>query len=168
MQTIDAKHTPENTCYPYHPSYSIPVVTVQPSDTPKENAGRQGGPKEILDKILIADFFFILVRFRSEKGDHSSSPSCFRGSRVHEPFPSWSASQCSLSQLPSQHDCNPPQAALAALAIALGVNIATEDDTLAKLWLQLWPVLFQPAIGVLMAGALVSGGINWIREKTQN
>lgn len=56
-------------------------------------------------------------------------------------------------------------AALAALAIAIGVNIATEDDTLAQYWLALWPFVFQPAIGILMAGALVSGGLGWIREQ---
>lgn len=33
------------------------------------------------------------------------------------------------------------------------------------LWYQLWPGVFQPAIGLLMAGALVSGGIGWLRRR---
>lgn len=31
-------------------------------------------------------------------------------------------------------------------------------------WFALWPMVFQPAIGILMAGALVSGGVGWLRE----
>ncbi|MFN6340197.1 MAG: hypothetical protein ACK41W_15935 [Cyanobacteriota bacterium] len=30
---------------------------------------------------------------------------------------------------------------------------------------RLWPPLFQPAIGVLMAGALLSGGLGWWRRQ---
>ncbi|EFJ42107.1 hypothetical protein VOLCADRAFT_77268 [Volvox carteri f. nagariensis] len=34
-------------------------------------------------------------------------------------------------------------------------------------WYPLWPLLWQPALGVLMAGALVSGGLGWLREQQQ-
>ncbi|MDX2273223.1 MAG: hypothetical protein NW237_14920 [Cyanobacteriota bacterium] len=30
-----------------------------------------------------------------------------------------------------------------------------------KLWIQLWLPLFQPALGILMAGAIVSGLASW-------
>ncbi len=33
------------------------------------------------------------------------------------------------------------------------------------LWYSLWEPLFMPAIGILMAGALVSGGVSWINRK---
>ncbi|MDJ0736182.1 MAG: hypothetical protein QNJ47_19315 [Nostocaceae cyanobacterium] len=39
------------------------------------------------------------------------------------------------------------------------------------LWHQLWQPVFNPAIGILMAGAILSGAINWISRKfskTQN
>lgn len=32
-------------------------------------------------------------------------------------------------------------------------------------WYALWLPLFQPAIGLLMAGALVSGAIGWVRRR---
>jgi hypothetical protein len=35
------------------------------------------------------------------------------------------------------------------------------------LWHRLWEPLFQPAIGLLMAGALISGLSSWISEKFQ-
>ncbi|WP_414622323.1 hypothetical protein [Calothrix sp. CCY 0018] len=35
------------------------------------------------------------------------------------------------------------------------------------LWYKLWEPLFTPAIGVLMAGALLSGIISWISRKLE-
>lgn len=31
----------------------------------------------------------------------------------------------------------------------------------------LWPLVFQPIIGVLMLGALVSGGVSWLQGQQQ-
>lgn len=42
---------------------------------------------------------------------------------------------------------------------AAGVNLGLD------LWHKLWIPLFNPAIGVLMAGALISGAISWISRK---
>eukprot|EP00899_Mesostigma_viride_P007105 jgi/Mesvir1/16396/Mv18134-RA.1 len=39
---------------------------------------------------------------------------------------------------------------------------ATGDDSIYKQWVALWNPLFQPAIGALMAGALVSGAIGFM------
>ncbi|MFM2432546.1 MAG: hypothetical protein RLZZ511_3760 [Cyanobacteriota bacterium] len=33
------------------------------------------------------------------------------------------------------------------------------------LWYQLWQPVMQPAIGILMAGALVSGASSWLQKK---
>jgi len=33
------------------------------------------------------------------------------------------------------------------------------------LWYALWEPLFTPAIGILMAGALLSGAIDWVRKR---
>jgi hypothetical protein len=71
--------------------------------------------KELVDKALIADFFFILF-------------------------------------------------ALGWLGAGVGLKSATGVTGLLDAWLALWQWVFQPAIGVLMLGALVSGGIGWLRE----
>ena len=42
-----------------------------------------------------------------------------------------------------------------------GVNDTT---TLLDVWFPLWPVLFQPALGVLMLGALASGAADKLNE----
>ncbi len=34
-----------------------------------------------------------------------------------------------------------------------------------ELWYSLWQPLFTPAIGILMAGALLSGLINWVSKR---
>lgn len=34
-----------------------------------------------------------------------------------------------------------------------------------QLWIRLWVPLFQPALGILMAGALVSGAWGWWAER---
>jgi hypothetical protein len=77
----------------------------------------QSSLKELVDKALIADFFFILF-------------------------------------------------ALGWLGAGVGLKSATGVTSVLDAWLALWQWVFQPAIGVLMLGALVSGGIGWIREKT--
>ncbi|KXZ50077.1 hypothetical protein GPECTOR_18g55 [Gonium pectorale] len=41
------------------------------------------------------------------------------------------------------------------------------SSPLLDAWYPLWPLLWQPALGVLMAGALVSGGLGWLREQQQ-
>ncbi|MBW4561080.1 MAG: hypothetical protein KME32_07940 [Mojavia pulchra JT2-VF2] len=51
--------------------------------------------------------------------------------------------------------------AIAAIADASGFNLGLD------LWHKLWQPVFNPAIGILMAGALLSGLINWISQKFQ-
>ncbi|KAG2482733.1 hypothetical protein HYH03_018364 [Edaphochlamys debaryana] len=41
------------------------------------------------------------------------------------------------------------------------------SSSLLDAWYPLWPILWQPALGILMAGALVSGGIGWVAEQQQ-
>ncbi|KAI7835666.1 hypothetical protein COHA_010405 [Chlorella ohadii] len=74
-----------------------------------------GGLKDAVDKVLIADFFFILF-------------------------------------------------ALAWLGAALAERSALQSTRLLDTWLSLWQWVFQPAIGVLMLGALVSGGVGWAKD----
>eukprot|EP00879_Flechtneria_rotunda_P010460 GHRR01010936.1.p1 GENE.GHRR01010936.1~~GHRR01010936.1.p1 ORF type:complete len:166 (+),score=53.36 GHRR01010936.1:120-617(+) len=74
--------------------------------------------KEVIDKVLIADFFFILL-------------------------------------------------VLAWLGAGLAERATVQSSTLIDAWMPLWPLVFQPAIGVLMAGALVSGGLNWLQQQQQ-
>lgn len=53
-----------------------------------------------------------------------------------------------------------------------GLNGSSSDPgkingPLLSSWFALWPMVFQPAIGILMAGALVSGGVGWLRENKE-
>eukprot|EP00889_Picochlorum_renovo_P001108 jgi/Picre1/28138/NNA_003544.t1 len=75
-----------------------------------------GGDKDIIDKALIADFFFILF-------------------------------------------------ALAWLGVGVGVKSSSGNTGILDAWLGLWQWVFQPAIGVLMLGAIVSGFIGWLKKK---
>ncbi len=74
--------------------------------------------KDLVDKALIADFFFILF-------------------------------------------------ALGWLGAGVGLKSATGVTGVLDAWLALWQWVFQPAIGVLMLGALVSGGIGWLKENKE-
>ena len=57
--------------------------------------------------------------------------------------------------------------ALAWLVTGVAVKAGGGSSAIADTWLALWMPLFQPAIGLLMAGALVSGGLGWLRDKRQ-
>jgi hypothetical protein len=50
---------------------------------------------------------------------------------------------------------------LAAAVLAKSAQI----DLGLDLWMSLWMSVFQPSIGILMAGALVSGLSSWISKK---
>jgi hypothetical protein len=54
--------------------------------------------------------------------------------------------------------------ALAWLGAGLVEKSAFNSSNLVDTWLSLWQWLWQPAIGVLMLGALVSGGAGWVKE----
>lgn len=49
--------------------------------------------------------------------------------------------------------------AAAVVGRSLDVNLGLE------VWYGLWTPLFQPAIGILMAGALAIGGLRWASNK---
>ncbi|CAL8471352.1 g10894 [Coccomyxa elongata] len=73
--------------------------------------------KDLLDKVLIADFFFVC-------------------------------------------------AALAWLVAGVGVKASLDNSALLDVWYPLWQWVFQPAIGVLMLGALVSGAVGWVQKNS--
>ncbi len=52
---------------------------------------------------------------------------------------------------------------LAIAVIGRNVQIPLGLD----LWYKLWEPVFTPAIGILMAGAIVSGIISWVSRKLQ-
>jgi hypothetical protein len=58
-------------------------------------------------------------------------------------------------------------AILGWLGLGLGVQGALHSSVLLDAWYPLWPLVFQPAIGVLMLGALVSGGLGWLKEQEE-
>lgn len=95
-----------------------PTSRRAPLPTPSSSPADDAPPawKDALDKLLVADFFFVLL-------------------------------------------------ALAWLVVGVGVRAGGGSPAVADAWLALWPTLWQPAIGLLMAGALVSGGAGWLREK---
>ncbi len=49
--------------------------------------------------------------------------------------------------------------AIALVGRSLGVPLGFD------LWYSLWEPVFTPAIGILMAGAILTGTINWISKK---
>ena len=51
--------------------------------------------------------------------------------------------------------------AIAVIGHSAGVPLGLD------LWYKLWEPVFTPAIGILMAGALLSGIISWISRKLQ-
>ena len=81
------------------------------TEDPKGN-----GAKEIIDKVLVADFFFIIF-------------------------------------------------ILAWLLAGLGEKAVLETSTLIDSWLPLWPTLFQPALGLFMAGAIVSALSGYFKKE---
>lgn len=83
----------------------------------KPAGGFVGSLKQTVDKVLIADFFFICV-------------------------------------------------ALAWLAAGVAEKGSLNSTRLLDSWYPLWTLLFQPALGVLMLGALVSGAAGWLRNKS--
>lgn len=83
----------------------------------EKSSSLTGGLKETLDKVLIADFFFILV-------------------------------------------------ALAWLAAGVGEKSTLNSSRLLDAWYPLWMLVFQPALGVLMLGALVSGAAGWLKNRS--
>lgn len=42
------------------------------------------------------------------------------------------------------------------------------SSPLLDVWYPLWPTLWQSAIGLLMAGALVSGGLGWLQSQRKD
>lgn len=55
-----------------------------------------------------------------------------------------------------------------ALWFGLGVVLHLQgSETLLLGFQRTWPLLFQPAIGLLMAAALVSGGLGWWKRRGQ-
>lgn len=85
-----------------------PASKDMPPATPAEAEASEGGLKDILDKVLIGDFFFILL-------------------------------------------------ALLWFGVAIGLSASNVATGPLDAWYNLWKPVFQPALGVLMVGALVSG-----------
>ncbi len=55
-------------------------------------------------------------------------------------------------------------ASFAWFAIAL-VGRATDIPLGFDIWYSLWEPIFMPSIGILMAGALISGAISWLSKR---
>lgn len=56
---------------------------------------------------------------------------------------------------------------LLLLVAAVAEQAASKDEShvLADLFFKLWPVLIQPALGLLMAGSLLSGATQFAKDK---
>eukprot|EP00798_Chlamydomonas_sp_ICE-L_P031304 gene31304-biopygen6171 len=94
------------------------AASLKSSQSEESSESSESSPvKELIDKFLIADFFFVLF-------------------------------------------------ILAWLGVgAVQASSNGGSSIILDAWFPLWPLLWQPAIGILMAGALVSGGLNWIEDK---
>jgi hypothetical protein len=51
--------------------------------------------------------------------------------------------------------------ATAVVGRSLNVSLGLET------WYSLWTPVFQPAIGILMAGAIAIGGLRWVSNKLE-
>lgn len=100
------------------PDTPTPTPTRDPRFPPPKPQPPSSAAQDALDKLLIADFFFVL-------------------------------------------------AALAWLVAGVGAQAAGAGSGVADAWFLLWPGVFQPAIGLLMAGALASGGMGWWRGRSE-
>lgn len=52
----------------------------------------------------------------------------------------------------------------------LGAGVVLQgsgSSALLDAWFPLWPLVWQPAIGILMAGALLNGAWGWLADKTR-
>jgi len=56
-------------------------------------------------------------------------------------------------------------AALVWLAAGIASKFILKTESVYLAWYALWPVLFQPALGLLMLGAIISGVSGWMKEK---
>jgi hypothetical protein len=56
---------------------------------------------------------------------------------------------------------------LAWLVAGVGEKAALKTSTLIDSWLPLWPTIFQPALGIFMAGALVSALSGYLSKKEE-
>lgn len=90
------------------------AAAASPSSSKQEPAN--GGFKDIVDQLLITDFFIVL-------------------------------------------------GILAWLVTGVAAQTIFNNSSLLDAWYPLWPFVFQPLIGVLMLGALVSGGMGWLAEQ---
>jgi hypothetical protein len=83
-------------------------MSLNGSQPPGARGGESEGLQDLVEKALIADFFFIVF-------------------------------------------------ILLWFVAGLGETVALRSSVLLDLWYPLWPSVFQPALGVLMLGAIVSG-----------
>jgi hypothetical protein len=56
---------------------------------------------------------------------------------------------------------------LAWLVAGVGEKAALKTSTLIDSWLPLWPTIFQPALGIFMAGALVSALSGYLSKREE-
>mmetsp|Transcript_12457 Transcript_12457/g.18595 ORF Transcript_12457/g.18595 Transcript_12457/m.18595 type:complete len:187 (-) Transcript_12457:78-638(-) len=59
-------------------------------------------------------------------------------------------------------------ASLAWLAAGVAAKLALKTEAIYLAWYSLWTPIFQPALGLLMAGAIVSGVGGWLDENRNN
>uniref|UniRef100_A0A7S0WPC6 Uncharacterized protein n=1 Tax=Chlamydomonas leiostraca TaxID=1034604 RepID=A0A7S0WPC6_9CHLO len=124
----------------------------------------QAGPEDDISEAMKAD----LERFqrRQQAGSSGASQSQQQFSR---PEPAQAQSSGSLKENIDKVLIADFFLVLFALAwLGAGVVLAQADQPgLLNVWYTLWPTLWQSAIGLLMAGALVSGGLGWLQSQQQ-
>eukprot|EP00472_Partenskyella_glossopodia_P003053 CAMPEP_0197526294 /NCGR_PEP_ID=MMETSP1318-20131121/17221_1 /TAXON_ID=552666 /ORGANISM="Partenskyella glossopodia, Strain RCC365" /LENGTH=127 /DNA_ID=CAMNT_0043080397 /DNA_START=259 /DNA_END=642 /DNA_ORIENTATION=+ len=55
---------------------------------------------------------------------------------------------------------------LAWLATGVGAKYLLKTEAVYEAWYALWTPVFQPALGILMLGSIVSGVSGWLNNKT--
>jgi cobalamin biosynthesis Mg chelatase CobN len=137
------------------------------ADDEDENAAAPSSPsgEDELARLLKAD----MERFSSNSASASSSASASTSASSNQQQQQSNEEggvKATLDRL-LVADFFAVLAALAWLGAGLAEKAAFGSTRLVDAWMPLWPLLWQPLIGVLMAGALVSGGAGWLASKQQ-
>ena len=122
---------------------------------------RMGTADEQLSNQLAAD----LASMRQKEAAAKAQALAAGGSREPiEPPPSWKESLDKFLVADFLF------VVFAALWLAAGAALqaGTDNKSVMDAWFTLWPVLFQPAIGVLMLASLVTGVQSWANSRGKN
>jgi len=122
-----------------------PMADRSSAPAPTPSSSSSSGAKDLLDKALVADFFFVLAALAwlvAGVGVRVGGGSTVRRERE----------RIAKAARPQPHPLHP--SSLTLPPVPLPLSLFTPPQAILDAWYGLWPLVFQPAIGALMAGAV--------------